>query len=132
MFKVLILIFSVNVAPQDCQRQTATDVIAGPIVSSELSCGLSGQVYLADTALRPSGREYVKVQCSRTSSIANTGASLPRHGEPTDARKRRGALRLWSSDQRSKSRRLDKIDIRAPRYGPRGAGICRAASSNDS
>jgi hypothetical protein len=49
---------------------TATDVIAGPIVSSELSCGLSGQAYLSDTAFRPTGREYVKVQCARTSSIA--------------------------------------------------------------
>jgi hypothetical protein len=77
MFKVLILICSVNVAPQDCQRQTATDVIAGPIVSSELSCGLSGQAYLADTALRPTVREYVKVQCSRTSSIANNGGFPP-------------------------------------------------------
>jgi hypothetical protein len=71
MFKVLILICSINVAPQDCQAQNATDVIAGPIVSSELSCGLSGQAYLANTALRPTGREYVKVQCSRTSSVAN-------------------------------------------------------------
>jgi hypothetical protein len=71
MFKVLILICSVNVSPQDCQPQTAADVITGPIVSSELSCGLSGQAYVADTAIRPTGREYLKVQCSRTSSTVN-------------------------------------------------------------
>jgi hypothetical protein len=73
MFKILILICSVNLAPAECQVNTALDVIDGPEASSEVLCGMHGQAYIADTALgvRPHEDEYVKVRCTR-SSIGKT------------------------------------------------------------
>jgi hypothetical protein len=73
MFKILILICSVNLTPAECQVNNALDVIDGPEASSEALCGMYGQAYIADTALgaRPHENEYVKVLCTR-SSIGKT------------------------------------------------------------
>jgi hypothetical protein len=66
MFQVLILVCSIGVAPADCQIETALDVVNGPLVASEMLCGLHGQAYIAQTSLRPaSPGEYVKVKCLR-------------------------------------------------------------------
>jgi hypothetical protein len=69
MFKILILICSINLAPADCQIHNALDVIDGPEASSQALCGMYGQAYIADTALGARHREdeYVKVRCTRTS-----------------------------------------------------------------
>jgi hypothetical protein len=69
MFKILILICSVNLAPGDCQVNTALDVIDGPEAYSQALCGMHGQAFIADTALgvRHRDDEYVKVRCTRTS-----------------------------------------------------------------
>jgi hypothetical protein len=69
MFRVLILVCSMNLAPQDCDMKNAIHVIAGPMVSNELSCGLSGRTFIAPTAVAPTDDEYVKIQCKRPSSI---------------------------------------------------------------
>lgn len=66
MFQVLILVCSVNLAPADCQIETALDLINGPPVANEVMCGLHGQAYIAQTSLSPrSAGEYVKVKCMR-------------------------------------------------------------------
>lgn len=72
MFKVLILVCSVALSPDQCQADTAVAVIDGPEAPNEVMCGLNGQAYLANTALaeRREG-EYVKVTCSR-STIGRT------------------------------------------------------------
>ncbi|GAB4364776.1 MAG: hypothetical protein Kow00114_21660 [Kiloniellaceae bacterium] len=68
MFKVLILVCSVSLAPQDCQIDSAAAVINGPDAASERLCGLNGQAYLAGTSLATHrADEYVKVKCSRMS-----------------------------------------------------------------
>jgi hypothetical protein len=69
MFKVLILVCSMGVAPQDCERDNAVDVIVGPAAANELACGFSGQAYLAGTALAPADGNYVKIQCTRAASV---------------------------------------------------------------
>ena len=68
MFKVLILVCSINTTPADCQMDTAVDVISGPEAANQSMCGLYGQAYIADTALGAALRddEYVKVKCTRT------------------------------------------------------------------
>lgn len=68
MFKILILICSMQLSPADCQINSATDVISGPEAADEIACGLYGQAYIAETALGTSRREdeYVKIQCTRT------------------------------------------------------------------
>jgi hypothetical protein len=68
MFKVLILICSMNMAPADCQLNTAITVINGPDAYDESACGLFGQAYIAQTALgdRRHDDEYVKVKCTTT------------------------------------------------------------------
>src|SRR5215831_15959078 len=76
VFKVLILVCSMSIPPQDCGRDNAVDVIVGPSAANELTCGFSGQAYLAGTALAPTDGTYVKVQCTRT-AIAD--------GAPRDA-----------------------------------------------
>lgn len=72
MFKVLILICSLSLSPDQCQTDTAVTVITGPEASNLAMCGLHGQAYLANTALAEKHEgEYVKVTCSR-SSIGRT------------------------------------------------------------
>ena len=69
MFDVLILVCVIGVAPPDCQRNTAIDVIRGPSASNEITCGRDGQAFLAGTALaRNLDGAYVKIQCTRTAS----------------------------------------------------------------
>ena len=81
MFKVLILVCSMNLAPQDCEIKNAIHVIAGPMVSSELSCRRSAQTLIFRTAVAPTDAEYVKIQCKRLSS---TEASAdPSTGQPS-------------------------------------------------
>jgi len=67
VFKILILVCSINLAPADCQTNTALDVISGPEAANQSVCGLYGQAYIADTALGTALRsdEYVKVKCTR-------------------------------------------------------------------
>lgn len=65
MFKVLILICSIGVQPQDCSRETALDVISGPDAENELMCGLHAQAYVAEVGLVREG-EYMKATCTRT------------------------------------------------------------------
>jgi hypothetical protein len=67
MFKVLILVCSIAVAPEDCKTDTAVSVIDGPDAPNEVMCGLNGQAYIATTAIAAKRHdEYVKVRCSRT------------------------------------------------------------------
>src|SRR5215470_6063926 len=90
MFKVLILVCSMGILPQDCDRDNAIDVIVGPSATNELTCGFSGQAYLAGTALAPTDGSYVKVQCTRTATvdraprdaIGDTAASPPARTAP--------------------------------------------------
>lgn len=68
MFKVLILLCSINLAPSECQMDNAIDVINGPEAQNEMMCGFYGQSYIAQTALTGKrADEYVKVKCTRTS-----------------------------------------------------------------
>jgi hypothetical protein len=69
MFKVLILVCSMGLAAQDCERDNAIDVIVGPPATNELTCGFSGQAYLAGTALAPTDGNYVKIQCKRDATV---------------------------------------------------------------
>jgi hypothetical protein len=72
MFKVLILVCSINLSPSDCQLDNAIDVINGPAAQNEMMCGFYGQAYVADTSLTGQRNdEYVKVKCTR-SSIGKT------------------------------------------------------------
>jgi hypothetical protein len=67
MFKVLILVCSIAVAPEDCKADSAVSVIDGPDAPNEVMCGLNGQAYIAATAIAAKRHdEYVKVRCSRT------------------------------------------------------------------
>jgi hypothetical protein len=67
MFKVLILVCSVSLSPQDWRTDNATAVINGPAAQNELMCGLNGQAYLATTAIAERREdEYLKVRCART------------------------------------------------------------------
>ena len=68
MFKVLILVCAANLAPSECQPDTALEVLQGPEARNEIACALQSQAYFAQTAL---GRdlqpgEYVKIRCRRT------------------------------------------------------------------
>lgn len=69
MFKVLILVCSMGIAPQDCQPSNALQVIDGPPVKNELGCGFLPQAYFAGSALAPEleGKPYyLKTRCQRT------------------------------------------------------------------
>ena len=61
MFKVLILVCSINIASQDCEIKNAIHVIAGALVSNERDCGASGQDLIAGTAVALDEGEYAKI-----------------------------------------------------------------------
>ena len=66
MLQIMILVCSVNLAPADCQLETALDIISGPQVASVISCGLHGQALIAATSVARRGPgEYIKIRCSR-------------------------------------------------------------------
>ncbi|MBX6320739.1 MAG: hypothetical protein IRY94_02825 [Rhodospirillaceae bacterium] len=69
MFKVVILICSMYLAPADCRLNTANAVIDGPEAPDQATCGLAGQAYVAQTAIgqRRHEDEYVKLSCTATS-----------------------------------------------------------------
>lgn len=79
MFKVLILVCSVQISPQDCQTDNAVDVIQGPDASNEITCAFTGQAYIAETALGTGlGRDhYVKVTCIRQADVETETAVAP-------------------------------------------------------
>ena len=64
--KTLILICALGLARADCSTETAVAVIQGPEAGMPGQCGLYGQAYLADTALRDylDGEHYLKIRCS--------------------------------------------------------------------
>jgi hypothetical protein len=67
----MILICALGTAADQCQPDTAIDIVQGPKVQNELLCGLMGQTTLAGTAIAPrEGREYLKVVCSRSNALA--------------------------------------------------------------
>jgi hypothetical protein len=69
MFQIMILICALDVSRADCRPESALDVIHGPEVANEMMCGFHGQAFLASTSLAPRlGREYMKIQCLRTSA----------------------------------------------------------------
>ncbi|OWJ67801.1 hypothetical protein [Inquilinus limosus] len=67
MFTTLILVCATAMPQHDCTRDTAVDVVAGPVAPSPLGCGFAGPAMLASTALGPGlgkGR-YLKVVCDQ-------------------------------------------------------------------
>jgi len=67
MFKILILVCSAALAPEECQTNNASAVIDGPEAQNELMCGLNGQAYLATTAIAEKREDqYLKIRCART------------------------------------------------------------------
>lgn len=65
MFATLILVCAAALPQQDCNRDNAVDVVAGPGASTPLGCGMSGQAMLASTTLAPELNEgrYLKILC---------------------------------------------------------------------
>jgi hypothetical protein len=65
MFKVILLVCAANVAPGDCQADTALYLLNGPDASNEVMCGMQSQAYLAQTWLGQSlaDGEYLKIIC---------------------------------------------------------------------
>jgi hypothetical protein len=74
MFRVLVLICSVNMPPGDCQAYNAVEVIRGPEAANEVACGIEVQFFLAQhpSALIRAG-EYLKIQCVRTTIGKSVG-----------------------------------------------------------
>jgi hypothetical protein len=78
MFQVVILLCSVGLSPAACDEVTATSVIAAPPAVTQIECMVSGQQYVADTALGDglARDQYVKVRCTRAPEPERTTASL--------------------------------------------------------
>jgi hypothetical protein len=93
LFKVLILVCSVNQTPQDCQPDTALDLIIGPPAANELVCARDGQAYVANTPLVVAGETYPKILCTR-SDDQNPGSELATAKLPT----RPGQPHGWALD----------------------------------
>ena len=67
LLKALILVCAVDIAPADCNSDSARVVLAGPEVRSNGMCGMNAQAYLAQTAIgrEKTDEEYLKVICTR-------------------------------------------------------------------
>ena len=68
---VFIFLCAVSTAPADCDRKSAIDVMLGPEVQNAAMCGREAQETLAQTAIRPSDGEYVKIACVRRRRLAD-------------------------------------------------------------
>jgi hypothetical protein len=92
LFKIVILVCSAEMAPQDCQTDNAIDVIAGPTVTTVMACGHDGQAYIAQTSLLDE-HTYPKMLCRharfatapldsdrKTASVADTPVEAGRFG----------------------------------------------------
>jgi len=66
LFQVLILVCAVDLAPAECQRETAIDIIIGPSASNEIMCARDGQAYVAQTPFVVAGETYPKILCTRS------------------------------------------------------------------
>ena len=69
LFKIVILVCSAEMAPQDCQTDSAIDVIAGSTVTTVMACGHDGQAYIAQTSLLDE-HTYPKMLCRRAKFAA--------------------------------------------------------------
>ena len=67
MFKVLILLCSINMPQPDCRRDNAVDVIVGPDSTSSATCLFNGMAYAANAGFAPRPDEYLKTVCVRSS-----------------------------------------------------------------
>lgn len=83
-FIVVVFVCASGIGQSECNADTALDVIRGPKVSSEITCGLHGQATIASLA-RPldTEHEYMKITCQRARQVADvppsfaTGADMP-------------------------------------------------------
>src|SRR5262245_44604848 len=67
LIKIVILICSVEMAPQDCQTDSAMVVIAGPTVTTMMACSQDGQAHIARTSLLDE-HTYPKLLCTHARS----------------------------------------------------------------
>ena len=66
MLKVILLVCAADIAPADCQADTALYLMNGPEAGNEVMCGIQSQAYLAQTWIGQSLEgEYLKVVCRR-------------------------------------------------------------------
>jgi hypothetical protein len=70
-FVVFVYLCAASIAPADCDRRTAIDVVHGPEASNEIACGLGGQMMMAQTAIRPTDGQYFKIACARRKVVAD-------------------------------------------------------------
>ena len=72
MLHIIILICSASLAPQDCSRHTALDMISAPNVATVFSCGMEAQALVANTAaIGRNAGEYMKIICERPTAEAS-------------------------------------------------------------
>ena len=63
MFRTVALICSLGSDPSTCTKETALDVVPGPVASMQ-QCLFGGQTQVATTAIRPEpGKSYMRVLC---------------------------------------------------------------------
>jgi hypothetical protein len=66
-YSILVLICSTTLSHADCQAETATDVVRGPIADNPVMCTLNAETMVAGTGLvQGDGTQYVKVVCTRS------------------------------------------------------------------
>ncbi len=70
-FIVVVFVCASGIGQSECNADTALDVIRGPRVASEITCGLHGQATVASLA-RPIDpeHEYIKIACQRVRQVA--------------------------------------------------------------
>ena len=64
-FIALIFLCATSVARSDCDTNNAVDVAVGPQTDNEIACGIEAQEMIAQTAIRPTEGEYLKISCVR-------------------------------------------------------------------
>jgi hypothetical protein len=76
-FIVVVFVCASGMDQSDCNADTALDVIRGPRVASEITCGLHGQATVASFA-RPidTEHEYLKIACQRVRQVAHVPAEF--------------------------------------------------------
>jgi hypothetical protein len=81
-FIVVVFVCASGIGQSDCNADTALDVIRGPKVASEITCGLHGQATVASLA-RPidTAHEYIKIGCHRVHQVAEVPPAFASGGD---------------------------------------------------
>lgn len=72
MFKVIVLLCSIGMSPNDCTKTTSIMNLESPSFTNSMECQTQAQPWLAKIAMKANpAKEYHKIICYRIKEVTN-------------------------------------------------------------